>query len=48
MKREELNPTYEASLRLETVPFLKTDYIGFYTRFVRGRRVVAMARRIGA
>ena len=26
-----LNPTYEASLRLETVPFLKTDYIGFYT-----------------
>lgn len=26
-----INPTYEASLRLETVPFLKTDYIGFYT-----------------
>ena len=26
-----LNASYSANIRLETVPFLKTDYIGFYT-----------------
>ncbi|MBV42447.1 MAG: ABC transporter substrate-binding protein [Crocinitomicaceae bacterium] len=32
----ELNAAYAEDLRLETVPFLKTDYIGFFTELSEG------------